>query len=188
MFGFRKAAAVAEAPVQPPIPEDTRPKPRVIKPVGEAEEVRGYVALCQKICAETPAVRMLQLRQFLAERGIPEYDNRHVDAYLLGVVYQREKSTHGYLKYFWHPLREEDKDTSFHWFWDAKCDSSRTVYHQLVPGSVLQTVATILEAFPDAKFFVSDIAAVRDPFLLVTFPDVSPVIVDFWSEPGFRPA
>lgn len=62
------------------------------------------------------------------------------------------------------------------------------VYRKLVPGSVLQTVATIRESFPDAKFFVSDIEQVKDPFLLVTFRDTKAVIVDFWDEPGFRPA
>lgn len=190
MLWSQKPVAVVEKPVQSSTPEDTRPKKQQVKCVGDPDEVKNYVVLCQKIRAETPAVRMLQLRQFLTERGIPEYDSNQVHRYLWKMVDELSRRG-GRYGYKWHPLREEDKKTSFRWWWsrvESACESSDTLYHQLVPSSVLQTVATILEAFPDAKFFVSDISLVKDPFLLVTFPDVDPVIVDFWNEPGFLPS
>ena len=192
MFWSRKPAVVADVapvPVRASPPKDLRPRKQEVKHMGTSAEVREYVALCQKIHADTPVVRMLQLRQFLAERGIPDYQSIQVHSYLYNMAEEREK-TGGYFSYKWHPLREEDKEVTFRWWWKHvdKCESTGTLYHKLVPGSVLATVATILETFPDAKFFVSDISGVEDPFLLVTFPDVDPVIIDFWNEPGFRPA
>ncbi len=185
MFWPKKVATVAEKSAPSPQQKDIRPKQRKVEPAGHPDEVKSYVALCQKIHAETPAVRMLQLRQFLVERGIPEYEVSQVHQYLRGLV----AKIGNYVCYTWKPLREEDKNTRFRWWWGGgnRCELSDTLYHKLVPHSVLQTVAIILEALPDAKFFVSHISEVKDPFLLVTFTDVDPVVVDFWNEPGFRP-
>jgi hypothetical protein len=194
MFWSRRKP-ISEEPVtqqqeaaQGSVAEINQVEPEKIEAPGTTEEVQSYVALCRKIGAETPAVRMLQLEQFMAERGIPEYDTDAVDDRLLALA---KKSGGTNASYVWHPLREQDKGVSFRWFWEENgrelCTIEDTVYHELVPASVLETVSIILEQFPDAKFFVSDLPDEDDPFLLVTFPDVSPLIVDFWNEPDFRP-
>lgn len=195
MFWFRKAVvetrpfeerqedggvAVAQAPALP--------QPQKIEAPGEADEVREYVALCQKIGAETPAVRMLQLEQFMADHGIPEYDDVQVHDHLCKLAKQAGGE---YAMYNWHPVREKDNGVDFRWYFinrenrQRTCEISPLIYHDLIPASVLETMATIIEHFPDANFFVSDIPDDPDPFLLVTFPGVSPLIVDFWNEPGF---
>jgi hypothetical protein len=194
MFPRKTVVAVLEEEPKKAPPPPQNPKPRKVQPQGNSEEVQQYVFLCQKIRAETPVVRMLQLRQFLAERGIPEYDINEVDQHLTRLAAQRNQETNDPHCYYWHPLREEDKGTSFRWWWNLggewRCRSNglNEVYHKLVPPSVLETVVTIMEKFPDAKFFVSDISHVKDPFLAVTFQGQWPVIVDFWDEPDFRPS
>ena len=193
MFGFgKKSTTVIKAPA-PAVPE--RPRRQKIR-YEEPDEVESYVTLCKEIGAETPAVRMLQLRQFLAERGIPEYNGHQVHQYLLHLAKTQVEETGLVQRIFWYPLRKDDLGDQ-HPLWYAWGDvagmavfiqyQSNTLYHKLVPASALGTVQTILKAFPDAKFFVSDIAQVADPFLAVTIPGQALMIVDFWDEPGFRP-
>lgn len=198
MFGFgsRKGnATVIEAPT--PEPAVQRPQRQKISPMGTHEELEGYAALCKEIGAETPAVRLLQLQQFLAERGIPEYDGWQVHQYLIHQAKMRKKATGQNQTIFWYPLRKDDTGDQ-HPLWFAWNDVGNgvsieylpvkdTIYYKLVPGSVLETARTVHHAFPDAKFFVSDIAKLQDPFLAVNIPGQELLIIDFWDEPGFRP-
>ena len=179
-FGRKKASAVLEAPVPP-----VRLTPRAVKVGGDAEEITAYANLCQRIRAETPAVQMLRLQHFLAEQGILAYDSIEVRQHLSKLCGETKR-------YNWHPLREEDGGVSFRWYWgDERCASSSSpsihLYGEVVPSSVLETVEKIVEKFPDAKFFVSAISDVKDPFLGVTFPGQVLIIVEVWDEPGFRP-
>ena len=191
MLWFRKS----EAPATQAVVEMPRSHKRAVSSIGSADEIEGYVALCEEIKAVTPAVRMLQLRHFLAERGIPEYDASEVDAYLFAIAAAARKLAGDWdlWNISWCPLREEDKGVCFRWVRErgieqgVRVQRETDLYHRLVPASVLSTVQTISKEFPDAKFFVSEISRVADPFLAVTFPGQTLLIVDFWAEPGFRP-
>ena len=138
---------------------------------------------------------MFQLKHFLADRGIPEYNPLEVHKYLNQIVSLQNQES---LCYSWFCLRKTDKKRldknkkrfgTFNWFHDGKHAHWRIpeIYDELVPSSVLETVSTIVEEFPDALFFVSKIQHVKDPFLAVTFSGETLVVIDFWSEPGFRP-
>lgn len=196
VFGSKKGTAIMEAPPPEPTPPQ-RPQPRKVRAVGTKKELEDYFALCKDISAETPAVRMLQLRQFLAERGIPEYDGWQVHLHLIHQAKMQRKATGQNQTIFWYPLRKDDTgDQHPLWFaWDNVGDgvsikymeTKDTIYYKLVPASALETVKMILQGFPDAKFFVSDIAELQDPFLAVNIPGQKLLIVDFWDEPGFRP-
>lgn len=192
MFGLgsKKGAAVIETPTP------QRPAKQELRPV-ESDVLEEYLALCKEIGAETPAVRMLQLQQFLAERSIPVYNGPQVHAYLIQLAKTQAKKTGQAQTIFWYPLRKDDTGNQHPlWFaWNDVGDNvsikyletMETIYYKLVPASALRTVQTILQEFPDAKFFVSDISTAQDPFLAVTIPGQTLTIIDFWDEPGFRP-
>lgn len=182
------SVAVLEEQVRPKWTKIVRLEPH---PKGEVEE---YAALCQTVLGEIPnAAKMLLLRQFLAERGLPVYDSRLVHEYLMQKAKDEQGSEPGERAVYWQPLRKKDRLKSFAWWWGydhkygRRCEISREVYNKLVPSSALETVKVISSEFPDAKFFVSNIREVLDPFLLVTYPLVEPAVVDFWDEPGFKP-
>lgn len=171
--------------------ESVRPNPHKVQVDDDTEEVASYIRLCQKSGSETPAVKMLRLRHFLADRGIPEYNLREVLGYLESLWRREvEKEHEDIIRISWLPLREVDKDIAFRSYRDFRycpSESSDWLYPELVPSSVMETVGRIAEEFPDAKFFVSSIGTHPDPFMAVTFPGQPLVIVDFWNEPGFRP-
>lgn len=175
MFGSKIVVKAAPTPSIPVSNVIQKPRPRLVAKSGDREEIQNYVVLCQKIGAETPAVKMLRLKNFLAERGIPEYDIKEVRAYLDKLLIPGQTV-------FWMPLRTVDDGEKCIWL-----TKNKMIYPHLVPSSVLETVSTILEVFPDAQFFVSYIATNPDPFLIVTYEGQTPVVVDFWDEPGFRP-
>lgn len=158
-------------------------KQQVTFPKGR-DEVQEYVDACVRLDILTPAVRTLQLKLFLRKHNMPIYDLRQVHDYLC------QKAKNAGTQYQLQPLREIDRDTHFRW-WYKRTDGSNPqeaslfVYSEIIPIAVLQTAATIKDAFPDARFFVANVQ--KDPFLLVTFLGQDPMVVDFWNEPGFRP-
>lgn len=175
---------------------DRMPKAKPAKPMGEASAISEYVEACKAVDALTPAVRMLQLRHFLAERKMKEYDAEEVHKYLCDLACKRQEEVGANrINIEWMPLRKVDRKTNIDWVQlgeavrssSVYCIQSRDIYPKVVPRSVITTVATISKEFPDARFFVSDIKNVQDPFLGVGFPGQVLAIIEVWSEPGFMP-
>lgn len=181
MFFGKKSSVPTMTNIQPLV----LPVKRAIVVTEDYEEILAYDSLCKKIGVNAPYVRLLLLEYFFADRGIPVYDNNEVHQHLVSLGRSSGR------QHLWKPLRKSDMccNQNFIWWFDEdhskSCDSG--IYKHLVPGSVLETVSTILDTFPDANFLVSEIVKVSDPFLAVTFPGQRLIIVDFWNEPGFRP-
>jgi len=110
-----------------------------------------------------------KLRQFLAENGICVYDEKRVHRYM-------DSITPSYKTWGWHRLEHREDEAS-----------SNGCYTKPIPLPVLMTVAKIREAFPEARFWVTDIAEIPkgDPFLSVGVGEER-FIIERWDEPGFR--
>ncbi len=193
MFWPRREAATAVAEPTPKPPVGTL---RTEADVGGEEEVARYTALCAALKVTGGALRMMELRRFLAKSGIPEYSDEQVHAHLIRLAKaQQKKQGGGPVEINWHPLRQQDREIIDDLRWIAwgelapkiTLGQNPHIYHELVPESVLETVRKISDVFPDASFYVTDIADVSDPFLAVTFRDQTLLVVEFWAEPGFRP-
>lgn len=176
-------------------------KPIISKPIPALVNVSDcddaeYIELAQSIGLESPAFRLHQLTKLLAEKNIPIYNYEQVVRFL------GDKISSGYM--VWAPLRKQDIDANCvqklyvndahgyilgkHQQFDFDIGYNLP-YNKAVPISVLQTVKTINDNFPDARFFVSELAHlnVPDPFLAVGFDGTELLVVDFWDEPGFKP-
>ena len=187
LFGRRQ-----KEDVQPQKP--ARPQPQKIA-VSEniRETLAEYAAVSAQVGYKPAQVRQEELKLFLADNSIPAYDREQVHQYL---VVQAEEHR---VEYKWIPLREQDKqwncvplgttDAKFNdFFTHGNIRTNWGPYAQIVPLSVMETIAKINKAFPDAHFYVSDISHYPDPFLAVAIAQCQLIVIDFWSEPGFRPA
>lgn len=153
-----------------------------IPQVEDAGVMNEYIKISRELGYVCSAVRIYELDKFLAENNMVVYNYQQVAEHI--EILTRESD----LCWGWYQLREQDKLNIKSEFWVPGAFIQK-VYDKPVPLSVLGTVKKIQDAFSDAKFFVSELHVVKDPFLLVTFDGTENNyrIVDFWNEPGFRP-
>lgn len=194
MFGSKKAA-VLDKPVVEEVKNTIGPPIPIIEVAGDVQWIEEYSNLSDYIGFDSPALKFAKLKTLLANKNIPIYDIQHVIKYLMS------KRTD--VKYLvkWAPLRKGDMShccipsivyepstNSYSGRFHGHFDDGRLFpYEKAVPMSVLNTVKTIMDEFAEARFFVSDIKLVQDPFLAVGFDGTELLVVDFWDEPGFKP-
>lgn len=202
MFGKKRASTVVEEVEFPVVSIEERLGRGIALNNNQLLEAKTefdeYCQLAKEVgVLNSPSIFERKLEIFLTEENIPIYDSGKVHRHLINLGIKLNKS------YVWCPLRERDFDSdcafqhlSFvylgsvlngynHYFGVVIKD----VYTKPIPASVLFTVKKINDAFPEARFFVSDFVTIpkADPFLAVTVPRGLFCIVDFWHEPGFKP-
>lgn len=171
-----------------PKPDRTSAQPAIT-----GAELDEYVALARKagtLANIKPAIKQQKLVRLLRDSDTLVYDARQVHEYMKAAAQQEPTRTN----YVWRPLRASDMPRS------RRCRFQHvdqiggwiigtTVYRELVPASVLHTVVKLAKLDRNLCFFVTDYEAVRpDPFLAVTKPGLPFYVIEFWNEPGFKPA
>lgn len=136
------------------------------------------------------------LRKWLAEEGIPCYDEQRVGAYLdkmFGANDPRYNTQDQH--WIWRHVREAVTYSSLSRVAGANVGYSPLVvrsYAKPIPYPVLITMDRVRTQFHGAQFFISDALTeeektrMRDPFLLVVL-DEERYIIERWDEPKFRP-
>ena len=174
-----------------------KPRPLDLENEINNEEIDHYEKLASKIGyqPDKTELQFQRLKTFLAEQGIPVYDEDQVFDWMTDQAKKNRK------RWVWRPLRERDvrRDCRYHLVksvqmtvdWDTFTAGQieKEPYYKIIPLSVLETAAKVAEGFPEACFFVSDLVSLPkpDPFLAVTLPNCPFLVIDFWNEPGFKP-
>jgi hypothetical protein len=145
-----------------------------------------YRALCERVGYKPVELIEQDFVKWLFNEEIPLYADEQVEKYLEWKAEQKQRANslagNVFTRYsvFWRPLRETDIET------DLDTDrADNLVYDKMVPERVLLTVEKVLGRYPKAKFYVSDIQEVLDPFLKVDLGCLRDFIVAAWDEPGF---
>jgi hypothetical protein len=181
----------------------------------ELEFLNKYEGLSLKLgvsIGKSPKVQV-RLRAFLAEQGIPVYDQEEVEEYL-----DRKVAKIGAKKHFWGWFNVRVGDRSevaynrispqrfltdyYHRQYQrrglrmvANGSLLDRLYRDRIPYPVLLTAEKIEDQFgKDVSFYVASVALVSDyvkpvpvdPFLAVVVPPNTWYIIERWDEPGFR--
>lgn len=207
MFGFKTKTpdpVVEPAAAGTPLGIETfdvielvRPKKLTDRPE-PIPEIDKYMALAEEL--KTGAILRGRVLQKLAadllwERGVEMYSYDDVDAYLkeragkVVIINTSERVS----TYRWRPLRDCDGEKEWGWehdltkggyFWKDRWEC-RT-YSKVVPFDVLESVKALEEKFPGRlHFFVSDIEADPDPFIVACARDTGKIVFGAWDEPEF---
>lgn len=149
-----------------------------------------YLRLVEKLGIRSAAILTVKLEAILADEFIPVFDYEKVEQYLNNECLKRAQAQAlaqaqdrlSYTSWCWKPVRAEDrKGTS------GMPRVTRQLYQQAIPGEVLLTMERIAAKLPEAKFFVSEIVDVADPFLAVTVKGANKLwVIERWDEPSFR--
>lgn len=160
--------------------------------LNEAER-EEYLRVAKKIGMEdNPAFLAERLRSFLRANEITVYSVESVTKYL-NFKYGDE-----YDKWQWRPLRGGDDQrtniskNSPHMFPKNGTLVFGVPYFKKIPLGPLLLVEKIVAELPTVGFLVSDerseVEEIPDPFLAVTVPGTTELlVVDKWDEPGFKP-
>jgi hypothetical protein len=105
-----------------------------------------------------------------------------VTRYLDGQVERKRKNRFDYTDWNWHPIKSSNG------FWSGRPNHvSADVYNKPIPMPVMLTIDRIESLYPSARFYVSDIRDVKDPFLAVTVDGADTFfVIERWDEPSFR--
>lgn len=191
-----RADAVARMAAAPK-PHVDEPKGVAVAPGEDREFLDEYAAVAAELGFNPAGMVVERFKNFLAEEGIQNFDVQKVADYMdqeWGLPEQRDWTQGGpAAKWCWRPMREADRMAN----WNFILTRNNIVAHGLaaytkaIPLPVLLTAKKILNAFPDAKFFVCDLVSEhekpknKDPFLLVIVGGKS-FCVEKWDEPRFR--
>lgn len=177
------ATAVAELPIPESAPIEITDTDRP-----DAE----YRARARRLGVKTPALLEVEMEEAIKAENLPIYNYDRVTAYLKNLCDRQNAgktrklfSMEPWAEWRWLPLRERDflQDIV-----QPKGMGAR-VYKQRVPDVVLEVIETLQNRLPEAKFFVSEIVQVADPFLAVTVEGSEKLwVVQRWNEPAFRDA
>lgn len=164
-----------------PVPEKS---PVAVAPDSPDDQ---YRALAAKLGIRSTALLAAELECLLASEMIPVYDYQKVAQYLenecrKASLSQPRTPWTTTLMWCWKPVREQDRLEN-----KSYAPISSNLYQQALRLPVLLTMERIAEKLPEAKFFVSEIEAVLDPFLAVTVEGAGKLyVIERWDEPGFR--
>lgn len=160
---------------------ETLTKASILRVPDEFDEA-AYLKLAEKVGFDGATLAVAQARQqarsaatnvafrdFLAENGITVYKESRVNWYMNSIT-----------------------PSGHRWLWaQVKAPSDRyqpNAYTKPIPLAVLLTMEKIVDAFPDARFEVTDITEMPkgDPFLRVHVSGGDWFIIERWDEPRFR--
>jgi len=146
-----------------------------------------YLTLAERLGIRNGAILTAKLERVLHAEMIPVYEYAKVAAYLDHLAERRT-----------HELRAASGEwirSSWCWFSLRKgehkgvhtANVSKSVYQSAIPAPVLLTIEKIQTQLPEARFFISAIVDVPDPFLAVSVPGADKLwVIERWDEPGFR--
>jgi hypothetical protein len=186
LFGLRSDFAFTRQTFAPKEPEHVSIPERhaVAEPDGPDAT---YLALAAKLHVGNAAILEAKLERVLHAEMIPVYEYAKVTAYLDHLVAKRNyeevnvKGPWFRSEWSWFSLRKgEHKGIR-----EAKV--VKPVYQGAIPLPVLMTIDKIQSQLPEARFFISQVKEVPDPFLAVSVPGSEKLwVVERWDEPGFR--
>lgn len=188
-------------PRKPKLPYQTIAQVRASRvPVAKSSLApAAYLKLAKDIGLESASTDEAKLAQVLADRDIKPYDFDRVDAYLYKKAEAASDKTTSY-RWVWKAMRPKDQHmivvygdaaAGANAFYEGMGLVRSDLYKHAIPARVLETVACILDDFPEAVLLISDYEVVRpDPFLAITTPKMLSAhrifIVDSWDEPTFN--
>jgi hypothetical protein len=188
-ISFPTPSIFSREPIPQPEPESLpAPLPSAIAVQDDAPDA-DYQALADKLGIRSAALLESKLEAILAEEMIPVYEYAKVEAYLDNLVAKRNyelgresQSIWGRrAMWSWYSLRKGEHKGIRH----GKV--VKYVYQQAIEKPVLLAIDLIQSRLPEARFFVSQIEEVADPFLAVTVPGSAKLyVIERWNEPGFR--
>ena len=158
------------------------PQPVPSAPGGDEPDA-DYVSLSKQLDVNAIPLQFAELGCAIREVCIGIYAYEAVIRYLDRVVEEKRNHRWDSLDWYWRPVNAAAAGYRAH----APKHVSPDVYDKPIPLPVMLTIQRIKSRFPAAKFFVSDIREVSDPFLAVTVEGSdSFFVVERWDEPGFR--
>lgn len=171
------------------VEEPVAAKPELVL-AGDA--LREYNRVAKAIGWKPGALLEQNVRNFLAENGLCVFPYEKVEAYL-DSKFGKFRGITVDSTWVWRPLRENDFGLERH-AWVARRNGSiiekGPYYHGPIPPPVMATVEKIAQAFPEVKFFVSDVPEPEDrfgdPFLALCGLGMKLLPVERWEEPSFR--
>lgn len=166
------------------IPSLSEPSRRIATAINEPSE--EYVQISKKLGINKIPLRLLELAKVVREEtlGVYSYEEvaRYLDKQVEKLASARLESWRSFYEWRWHPVKEY---SSRHYRAGSHFETS--IYNKPIPPEVLPTIAKIVERFPDAEFYVTDIREYKDPFLGVTVPGSETLfVIERWNEPSFR--
>ena len=164
----------------PALSEPTRSVAVVVE-----EPAEEFIRLSQDLGINKIPLRLVELAKIVREEtlGLYPYEDvvRYLDKQVEKLTNSRSDRWHSLYRWRWHPVKEYPSSHRY----DAPFDSR--VYNRPIPPEVLPTIARIVDRFPDAEFYVTDIQEFKDPFLGVTVPGSDTLfVIERWDEPAFR--
>ncbi len=144
-----------------------------------------YVRLSQHLGINTIPLRLVDLAKVVREETLGIYPYEDVVCYLDKQVEKlagsRSNRWHSFHEWRWHPVKEYRSSHRYESPFDGR------IYNKPIPPEVLPTIERIVDRFPDAEFYVTDIQEFKDPFLGVTVPGSETLfVIERWNEPAFR--
>lgn len=146
------------------------------------EPDQEYIELSKRLGINTIPLQLVDLARLIRQVCIGIYEYDAVVRYLDGQVERMRKTRFDHTDWNWHPIKP------CHHFWSGRPDHvSADVYNKPIPMPVMLTIAQIESLYPAARFYVSDLRDVKDPFLAATVDGSDTFfVIERWDEPTFR--
>jgi hypothetical protein len=146
------------------------------------EPDQEYIELSKRLGINKIPLQLIELARVIREVCIGVYEYDAVTRYLDGQVERKRKNRFDYTDWNWHPIKSSNG------FWSGWPNHvSADVYNKPIPMPVMLTIDRIESLYPSARFYVSDIRDVKDPFLAVTVDGADTFfVIERWDEPSFR--
>ena len=146
------------------------------------EPDQEYIELSKRLGINKIPLQLIELARVVREVCIGVYEYEAVTWYLDRQVERTKKNRYDHIDWYWHPV----KSSNAIWF-GRPSHVSADVYNKPIPMPVMLTIARIESLYPAARFYVSDIREVKDPFLAVTVEGADTFfVIERWDEPSFR--
>jgi hypothetical protein len=154
----------------------------------ESAFVDEYRALVADLGMSAVPLDTERFKAFVVANGLTVYNRADVDEYLHHKYALVTTNVTARVVWGYRPLRELDRTAGHTDSANGHLQRGAPAYSKPIPYPVLLTVKAIRDAFPAARFFVSDemhAERIPDPFLLVEIGSEQ-FIVERWDEPSFR--
>ncbi|MDQ6733638.1 MAG: hypothetical protein M3Z35_05885 [Nitrospirota bacterium] len=154
--------------------------------VSVEEPSEEYVLASRKLGINKIPLRLVELAKVVQEEtlGTYAYEDvaRYLDKQIEKLANSRSNRWSSFHEWCWHPVKDY---STRHYRSGSHFDTS--IYNKPIPEEILPTIARIVDRFPDAEFYVTDIDEFKDPFLGVTVPGSDTLfVIERWDEPAFR--
>lgn len=166
-------------PAQPAMPlPATLTRQAALQPSTEKTILDEYGALAAELGVVTPKIAHLRLEHIVREMGLAPYDLGEVEAYMHAHFPPEVTPYQQIVRWQWWVVGEG---------WSGQ---TRSVYDNIIPIPVLHTMKAIKDQLAVARFEIAAPCYIatslnQDPFLAVSVPAGTRLVIEQWDEPGF---